>query len=791
MLVAVGGLPACTMRALPILIFALSLALGPGLDSAAGANAPVALTPAALAPIAEIVHSEIAARHIPGAVVIVGQGDATLYRRAFGLRREGLVRTPMTADAIFDLASLTKVVATTTAVMQLVERGKLRLDAPAADYWPRFGAAGKSAVTIRELLTHYSGLKADLSPAGRWSGYGAAMNLLAADRPRFAPGTRYLYSDENFAALGELVRRVAGLPLDVYCARNIFQPLGMDDTRFDPPDDEGGRIAPTESRSRAPATVNDPTARRMGGVAGHAGLFSTADDLARFARMLLGGGRLGGARILAPSSVALMTTPQSPPGATRWRGLGWDVAAPFASDRDRLFPAGSYGHTGYTGTMMWIDPVTRVYVIVLTNRTYPDGGGDARPLRKRIIDLICAAAGPLAPAQIAAAVPGLERYYPDGAAPAVAAGIDVLASEDFAPLRGLRIGLITNQTGRDAAGAADSDLLRAAPGVKLVAIFTPEHGLAGDRDGRIASRTDPATGLPIFSLYGDVTRPTPAMLDGIDALVFDLQDAGARFYTYVATMAYAMRAAAARRIEFFVLDRPDPIDAAVVQGPMLDPALESFTGYFPMPVRYGMTIGELARMFNAENHLGARLHVVAMRGYRRGDWYDETGLRWIDPSPNLRSLAEAALYPGVALVEGGNLSVGRGTPTPFELAGAPWIDGARLADYLNRRGISGVAFAPADFSPAAAPYRGRLCHGVRIKLTNRDQLDSPALGVELIGALRRLYPAKFRVGDTLGMIGSRRALEALERGDDPRVVARGWRPPLRAFDGMRAKYLIY
>lgn len=791
------------MRARRIKVAALAVAFSLCLSPARGhATAPgrFSLSPQSLAPVAGIVRGEIANGHIPGAVVLIGQGDDIVYRRAFGLRAFGPSPVPMTADTIFDLASLTKAVATTIAIMQLGERGRLDLDAPAARYWPQFAASSKAQITIRDLLTHYSGLKPDLKLRRQWSGYGAAMSLLVADRPLFPPGARYLYSDENFEVLGELVRRVSGLPLDVYCNRNIFRPLGMSDTNFQPPPGQAGRIAPTQRLEHGPwrATVNDPSASRMGGVAGHAGLFSTADDLAVFSRMLLNGGQLKAVRILSGSSIAEMTLPASAPAGERLRGLGWDVGAPFASNRAELFPAGSFGHTGFTGTMIWIDPVTKVYVIVLTNRTYPDGHGDAQPLRKQIINQVCALIGPLTPTQVVAGLPALARHYPAIASAdrkndnlKVAAGIDVLAAEDFAPLRGLRVGLITNQTGRDAAGRADIDLFRSAPGVKLVAIFTPEHGLYGKLDEKVSSAMDSASGLPLFSLYGDVIRPTPAMLDGIDALVFDVQDAGARFYTYLTTMAYAMEAAARQGIAFYILDRPDPIGAGVVQGPVLDRELESFTGYFPLPVRYGMTIGELARMFNAENRIGARLQVIAMRGYRRADWYDDTGLRWIDPSPNLRSLAEAALYPAVALAEGANVSVGRGTAAPFEVLGAPWIDGQKLAAYLNRREIPGVAFKPADFTPSADRYQDRKCHGVRIELIDRDKLDSPALGVEIISALLRLYPTAFRVEQTLGLIGSRRVLSAIRRGDDPKTIARQWERPLNGFRSLRTEYLLY
>jgi serine-type D-Ala-D-Ala carboxypeptidase len=352
-----------------------------------------------LAPIADIVHQEIASRHIPGAVVLIGQDHEVVYRQAFGLRATGSGSVPMMVDTIFDLASLTKVVATTTAVMQLVERGTLELDAPVSTYWPQFAAAGKQAITIRDLLTHYSGLRPDLNLRRPWSGYRTAMNMLAADRPLYPSRTQYLYSDENFEVLGEIVRRVSGKPLDRYCEEHIFKPLRMTDTRFRPPLNRTDRIAPTASRpdGRTSIVVNDPTAERMGGIAGHAGLFSTADDLAIFARMLLDGGTFRGVHVLNSQSIALMTQPESPPAGARVRGLGWDLAAPFVSVGGELLSTGSYGHTGFTGTLVWIDPSSHSYVIVLSNRTYPDGRGDAQALRKAIIAQVSASLRPLTP----------------------------------------------------------------------------------------------------------------------------------------------------------------------------------------------------------------------------------------------------------------------------------------------------------------------------------------------------------------------------------------------------------
>jgi len=746
---------------------------------ASGDVEPVA---AALAPIDAVVDDEIHAGRIPGAVVVVGHAGAVVYRRAFGDRQVEPVRLPMTEDTVFDLASLTKVIATSPAVMQLVEAGKLRLDAPVARYWPAFGGHGKAGITVRDLLTHFSGLPPDLDLDAPWSGEAAALERVAAARPIAARERSFVYSDVNFAALGELVRRVSGTRLDVYCARHVFGPLGMRSTGFAPPPD--APVAPTtRAAGRLLAgVVHDPTARRMGGVAGHAGLFSTADDLAIFAQAMLDGGSAGAVRLLRAETVSAMTSSQGPPAATVHRGLGWDIDSRFARDWRAAMPEGSYGHTGYTGTSLWIDPASRSYVVVLTNRVHPDGRGDARPLRMRIAEVVAAAVG------------AGDRRPPGDAPPGsatVETGLDVLVAERFAPLSGLRVGLVTNQTGRDAAGRDAVDLVRAAPGVRLAALFTPEHGLHGDIEGRIPSGRDPETRLAVYSLYGAVTRPTPAMLDGLDALVFDVQDVGVRFYTYATTMAYAMEAAAAKGIPFYVLDRPDPISAAVVQGPVLDPDLRSFTGYFPLPVRHGMTVGELARLFNEENSIGADLRVVEMRGYRRTLWYDETGLPWVAPSPNLRSLREAVLYPGTALLEGANVSVGRGTAMPFEVLGAPWVDRDRLASYLNHRRIPGVRFEPLEFRPTAPPFADRTCRGVRVVLADRAALDAPRLGVEIASALHRLHGSDFQLDDTLGSIGARWVLAAIRDGEDPEDIARRWQGALQTFLARRAKYLLY
>ena len=370
-------------------------------------------------------------------------------------------------------------------------------------------------------------------------------------------------------------------------------------------------------------------------------------------------------------------------------------------------------------------------------------------------------------------------------------GIDVLETEKFASLRGKRVGLITNQTGLDSHGHRTIDLLARAEGVNLIAIFSPEHGIAGVVDATVSNQADAPTGLPIYSLYGATRRPTGEMLRGIDTLVFDVQDAGVRFYTYITTMAYSMEAAAQQHIAFFVLDRPNPLGGEIIEGPVLDRDRTSFVGYFPMPVRYAMTMGELAQMFNSENKLGADLHVVAMQDWHRRDFYDMTGLAWVPPSPALRSLRENFLYPGVEILQAAGVSVGRGTPTPFEQLGAPWIDSGALMTELSRRELKGLRFAGTQFTPVSGLYSGVLCKGLSIDLQDRETFRPITMGLEIASALHHLYPTEFHVEKLMELLGSQATVDRLVRGDDPKEIESGWTSDLDRFRTMRQKYLLY
>jgi len=758
--------------------------------------------------IEPLVREAIADKKLPGAVVVVGRRDRILYQKAIGNRALVPAVEPMTLDTIFDLASLTKVVATTTSVMMLVEEGRIRLSDRVAAFIPGFERYGKGDITIRHLLTHVSGLRPDVDLADAWMGSDTAIALAVDEVPTARPGERFVYSDINFFLLGDIVRRVSGLPLDRFARERIFEPLGMKDTMFTPPSSLALRIAPTESCTRygwpcqgpdmamLRGVVHDPTARRMGGVAGHAGLFSTAADLAAYCRMLLSGGAHQGERILSPLAVEKMTSAATPEAEANTRGLGWDIDSTFSANRGELLPIGSFGHTGFTGTSIWIDPATELFVVFLSNRVHPDGKGDVTPLRARVATVAAAAVTGL-PASAHAAVWTGRDFGASGTLEArpslpVLSGIDVLRADGFAPLRGKRVGLLTNHTGRARDGATTIDLLFGAKDVKLVALFSPEHGIRGVLDASVPSTTDQKTGLPIYSLYGDARRPTTAMLDGLDTIVIDLQDIGARFYTYMTTMAYVMEESAKKRVGVVVLDRPNPINGFQIEGPSLDKGQISFTGYFAsMPIRHGLTLGELARLFNAENKIGAELTVIAARNWQRADWFDETGLPWINPSPNMRNLIQATLYPGVGAIESTNLSVGRGTDTPFEQIGAPWIDGTALAEALNARRIPGIRFYPVRFTPTSSKYAGEECQGAFFLVTDRLALRPVRLGVEIAAMIHKLFGAKFELDAAERLFGSREGLARIRAGEDPSAIAGSWGVAEARWRQLRSQYLLY
>ena len=781
----------------------------------------VSVSSAGLARMDALIAEDIANKRLPGAVVLVGRKGQIVWRKAYGNRALEPLREAMTADTIFDLASLTKIVATATSIMILVERGKLRLADPLSLYIPELKGEGRDRITIEQLLTHVSGYAPDFDLRERWTGYDEAIKRLIKEPLRNPPGTRFSYSDIGFIALGEVVARVSGMPLDQFAQKNIFGPLHMTDTGFRPGPALRARIAPTEKRrgqmsylgdsgENAGAEgevwlrgeVHDPTSYRMNGVAGHAGLFSTANDLAIYCQMILNGGTYGGVRILSPLTVAEMTRPRVVSASGGTRGLGWDMNTSFSTNRGDLFPLGSFGHTGFTGTSIWIDPASEMFLIFLSNRVHPDGKGDVGPLRGRVATLVAASVTDTA--LVVSAREQSAKFYLDsfgtlkqfsvsesGNSVKVLTGIDVLERDNFKPLAGMRIGLVTNHTGRNREGRQTIDVLNKAPGVKLVALFSPEHGIRGLVDDKFEDSKDDATGLPVYSLYSESRRPKPEQLKDLDALVYDIQDVGARFYTYISTLGNVMEEAARVKLPVFVLDRPNPIGGVDVEGPIADSDKLSFTSYHMIPTRHGLTIGELAQLFNKQRNIGADLRVIKMEGWRRSMWFDETNLTWVNPSPNMRNLTEATLYPGVGLLETTNVSVGRGTDTPFEVVGAPWIQGDRLAEYLNQRGIPAVRFVPLRFTPNASVFKDQQCGGVNIIITDRALFRPLVTGIEMALALRKLYPNDWQVDKYLRLLVNADTLERVKRGESAKEIVDSWNAGLQEFRRARAEILLY
>ena len=805
----------------------------------------VGMSAAKLNRIDALVEADINDKKLPGSVVLVGHKGKIVFRKAYGNRSLVPTVEKMTIDTIFDLASLTKVVATTTSIMKLVEEGKLRLNDNIGKYIPDIDDPQVKRVTIQQLMTHTSGFAPDFDLKEKWTGRDGMLAALKKEKLRTPPGIRFVYSDINFITLAEIIQRITGDSVADFAATNLFTPLSMHESGFRPftlnelPKLSNANVAPTENirgqnsylgskfegdeatgNRILRGQVHDPTSFRMGGIAGHAGLFSTANDLARFCQMLLNGGILDGKRILSANTVARMMEPNVVSESGETRGLGWDINTAFSSNRGELFPLGSFGHTGFTGTSIWIDRVSQTFVIFLSNRVHPDGKGDVTPLRAKVATVVASAiedtpiekwkqAEAEYNAAVAAQIPGFterverannRQLTANGSQltanirPVVMVlnGIDILERDKFKQLDGMRIGLVTNQTGRDLNGKPTIDVLKEAPNVRLVALFSPEHGIRGELDqAKINDSVDEKTGLPVYSLYGDTRRPKPEQLKDLDAVVYDLQDIGTRFYTYTATLRNVMEEAAKLGKPIFILDRPDPINGLAVEGPIADEDKLSFIAAHTTPVRYGLTIGELGQMMNAERKIGADVRVIKMENWTRSMWFDETGQTWVNPSPNMRSLTEATLYPGIGLLETTNVSVGRGTDTPFEVVGAPYIDGRKLAEYLNGRNLAGVRFMPIRFKPNAAVFKDQDLGGVNIIVTDRNTLNSVRTGIEIALALRKLYPNDWQVDKYARLLVNERVLNDVKGSDTPENIEKAWDSNLAAFKTRRSAFLLY
>jgi uncharacterized protein YbbC (DUF1343 family) len=705
---------------------------------------------------------------VPGAVVVVVEAGHVVLERAYGHRALAAGRgvEPMTPDTSFDLASLTKPLATATSIVLLAERGLLSLRDRAAKHLPALARARDprlGVVTLEQLLLHSSGLPPAMPVARFGRGLERAVEAIASLELEAAPGERQRYSDLGYVLLGAVVGAVARAPLDRLAAREIFEPLGMADTTFAPGPDRRPRAAPTEARAGVllRGVVHDPSAAALGGVAGHAGLFSTGRDLARYLEALL---REPTSLLSGPTRETLLTLrPAGLDGAARpvRRSLAFAESPPGLS------------HTGFTGTYVWLDPKTRSGAVVLTNRVHLGQRGDPTELRRAVVRAVVEADRARAPA-----------------APSVVVGVDVLL-ERPRPLEGMRVALLSNDASRTQRGERTVDALARALGPRLVKLFAPEHGASARREGSQGDARDARTGLPVLSLYGAKTSPTRDDLRDVDAVVVDLIDAGTRSFTYESTLAELTRACARHHKRLVVLDRPSPQGGSLVSGPVTQPARRSFVAGVTTPLVHGLTLGELARFVARDEGLSLALEVVPARGLERRMRVGDTGLSWSAPSPNLLSARAVSLYPGVALVELTNVSVGRGTGRPFELVGAPFVDGARLAESLRREGIAGLAVREATFIPSASIHAGERCSGVLLEVREPAALDPVRVGYALARALGRWHSNDWRSNHLPVLLADDRVARALLAGATDAELERLIGPELARFRSAREPALLY
>jgi len=721
-----------------------------------------------------LIEEQVEKKIIPGAVLHIERFGSPPFQKAYGARALLPKEEKNTVDTLYDTASLTKVLVTAPAILQLAEQKLLNLEETVFRHIPEFKGDSREAITIHHLLTHTSGLPPGLPLGNDWAGSSTAIQLACKQPLRREPGAQFIYSDINYILLGEIAQRVAGKPLEQYAQDHIFTPLRMCDTGYRPLQEDLSRVAPTDhtgpNQTLVRGTVHDPTARRMDGVAGHAGVFSTVGDLVRFARMLLNQGKLDGVQVLSPESVALLSRNQLPKELGNQRGYGMDIHTGYSSPRGNLYPVGSFGHTGFTGPTLWIDAESQSFYILLTNRNHPHLKSSVVPLRRKLGTLVAESVSP---------------YKPK-----VLNGIDHLLRQNFKPLHKLKVGLITNHTGRDARSIATIDLLYESRNVDLRALFSPEHGIRGTLDvANIDNSIDPVTGLPVYSLYGKTRKPTPEQLAGLDALVFDIQDIGSRYYTYLSTMGNCMEAAAEQKKKFFVLDRINPIGGNV-NGFLLEDK-ESFVRYHNIPIRHGMTAGELATMFNMEKHIHADLMVIPLQNWRREYFQDHTNLPWRNPSPNMRSLTQAILYPAVGMIEFCKVSVGRGTDAPFERLGAPWIHHLVLAQEFNALQLPGISALPIEFTPNSSKFAGQLCHGLNLHITDRSTFRPVDTGLSLAWLLQKLHPEDFDLEKANTLLGYSKILDQISEGVALEDLLKLIPQQEAAFQERQKPYLLY
>lgn len=713
--------------------------------------------------------SAVAHAHAPGAVACVGRGEERLFMGAEGNRALAPSAEPATLDTIYDLASLTKVIATTTAVMLLRNRGALDLDQPVSAFIP---LANLEKITLRHLITHTSGLPAWRPWYTEVSGRLPYVERIAAEAGDARPGVRREYSDLGFILLARVVEQVSQDSFDAFCARHIFEPLQMKDTCFKPPETLRERCAPTEeSLERGHlirGEVHDDNAFAQGGVSGHAGLFSTAEDLERFCRALMDG------RLLPERTLDEMTRIGQVP-CYPWQGLGWWLD-PCTSWANGYLPSRTaMGHTGWTGTCIWMDRVNRLYAILLSNTCHPDKTRrNNKELRRRFYTPVSAA------------------FYPDTTN--AHTGLDGLMRNGFEALQGKRLAVLANTASVDQLGRPLLEALAFDKSLQLRYIYSPEHGFTGSAEAgeKVASQQGI---VPIISLYGDRKRPSPDELKDIDLFLVDLPDIGVRYYTYMATMKDCMEACAARNVPMLILDRPNPAGGAILEGP-LAAKYGSAVCCAPIPIRHGMTLGELALYFKRTffSKTALQVDICQADNWWRELQFDGCGLPWTPPSPNIPNIESALMYAGTGLFEGLNLNEGRGTNTPFLVCGAPWLRPIRVLKKINESDYPGVRIKPVMYIPKSVPgkasnprYRDHLCQGITFRITDRRQARPFTVAIGIIGAISQCHPELEWDAFFDLLAGGPWLREQIVSGRPARDIVESLRKDLEAFDASRPR----
>ena len=742
--------------------------------------------PDGLAELDAVVNGFIEQGAFPGAVVAVGHKGKLAHLEGYGHLTYADDAPEVTPETIYDLASVTKVVATTTAAMILVDEGALDLDKPVQDFLPGFIGEGKDKVTVRDLLTHSSGLTSGGALYREAKGWDEFVERIQVMDLEYEPGSKSVYSDYGMILMGEIVQRVAAEPLADFVHRRVFEPLGMSETGYLPAENKLPRIAPTEDDPWrgyvVRGEVHDENTHAMGGIAPHAGLFSTAGDLARYAQMILNGGVLEHRRIVSRGVVEEFSRRSSVPGSER--AIGWDTKSPERSSAGRFFSPRSFGHLGYTGTSMWIDPERELFVILLSNRVHPT--------RENI--LIRKARPAVADAVVMALI---DPELPS-AEPKVKVGLETLEEDGGGVLRGKKVGLVVHRASMTEDGRHAIEVLQDLE-LDVERLFSPEHGLRGQAAAgeEVESGSDPVSELPIVSLYGEKRKPAREDLEGLDALVFDLQGAGVRFYTYVSTMMLSLEAAAEADIEFVVLDRPNPLGGDRIEGPVSAPrdiVAESFVNMAPGPLVHGMTMGEMARYVNAGLRKPARLTVVEMEGWTRDMEWADTGRTWTPPSPNLRSAEAAIAYPGTAFLEATNVSEGRGTEAPFLVFGAPWLESDAVDVSVPGFELRPTGLTPRGSEAARHPkWMGEKCAGIRVRVADHSAAEPYRLGLELVKALSAQPEFEWRrEGEALTwLLGTDKVFSALEEGKEVDEIVAADDADHEAWRAQRRDFLLY